>query len=126
MRVSIRIEGSPVPKGRPRFTRYGGIMTPRRTADYEERVAEAWRTQQPDTVFNGMVEIFCYFGTKRHSVKDLDNLEKSVWDGLQKGGAFAVGDSQIYASHASKYPPLDEENVIVVIRDLEKYQYNHK
>ena len=124
MKITIRVTGSPVPKGRPRFTRYGGIMTPRRTADYENKIAIAFMEQHPNVVFSGPVEIFCYFGTKRHSVKDLDNLEKSVWDGLQKGGAFAVGDSQIYASHASKYPPVDEEGIIVVIRNLETYQYN--
>lgn len=125
MKITLRVEGSPVPKGRPRLSRYGGVMTPKTTVQYENRIADAWREQHPDLVFDGMVEIWCYFGTKRHSVKDLDNLEKSVWDGLQKGGAFSKGDSQIYASHASKYPPVgDREGIIVVIRPLDSYVFH--
>lgn len=124
MKVSIRISGKPVPKGRPRLSRYGGAFTPETTVAYEQAIANAYREQAPGVVFDGLVEIFCYFGLKRHTVTDLDNLEKSVWDGLEKAGAFAKGDSQIYASHASKYPPLEEEGIIIVIRSLETYQYN--
>lgn len=100
------------------MSRNGGVFTPKSTSDYEKVIADAWREQWGDTTLDGPVEIWCYFGLKRHSNTDLDNLEKSVWDGLQKGGAFVSGDEQIYRSHASKFPPTEEESVIVIIRPL--------
>jgi crossover junction endodeoxyribonuclease RusA len=124
MKIILRVAGKPVPKGRPRFSKYGRVFTPQTTEEYENLIADAWRAQHPDIVFTGDVEIWSYFGTKRHRSTDLDNLEKSVWDGLEKGGAFIKGDSQVYASHASKYPPVGDEGIIVVIKELDSYTFH--
>ena len=41
-RFNITIPIKPVPKGRPRFTRYGRVYTPKATADYEKAIADYW------------------------------------------------------------------------------------
>lgn len=117
--VTVRIEGKPVPKGRPRFSRNGGVFTPKTTADFEKKVALAWRDKYGDRSFTGQVEAFFYFGTIYDYKQDIDNLVKSVLDGLQNGGAFVNGDEQVYKVTASKYPTTkDEQHTIVVLRNI--------
>ncbi len=115
--VTIRVHGKPVPKGRPRFTRYGGTYTPATTVEYENRVADAWREQYGDLSLGGKLEAFLYFGTYNHVKQDIDNLAKSALDGLQRAGAFTNGDEQVYRLTASKYPTTrDEQQTIIVLR----------
>jgi crossover junction endodeoxyribonuclease RusA len=117
--VTVRIEGKPVPKGRPRFSRNGGVFTPKTTADFEKKVALAWRDKYGDRSFTGKVEAFLYFGTIYDYKQDIDNLVKSVLDGLQNGGAFVNSDEQVYKVTASKYPSAkDEQHTIVVLRNI--------
>lgn len=42
MKHLFEVEGDPVGKGRPRFTRSGRAYTPKRTKDYEARVRKAY------------------------------------------------------------------------------------
>jgi hypothetical protein len=80
----IWIHGKPVPKGRPRFARNGGVYTPKTTADYEKRIAEAWRDKYGDKQVephNLVIHVDVY--TKRYSTSDVDNFLKVAMDGLQ-------------------------------------------
>jgi crossover junction endodeoxyribonuclease RusA len=84
----IWIHGKPVPKGRPRFARNGGVYTPKTTADYEKRIADAWREKYGDKQVeprNLAMHVDVY--TKRYSTSDVDNFLKIAMDGLQ-GVAF--------------------------------------
>jgi len=121
--ISIRVTGKPVPKGRPRFTRYGGVYTPATTVEYETRVANAWREQRGDLSLGGQLEAFIYFGTINHAKQDIDNLVKSTLDGLQNAGAFVNGDEQIYKVTASKYPATREEQHTIIV--LREYDYTN-
>lgn len=115
--ICIRVTGKPVPKGRPRFTRYGGTYTPPTTVEYENRVADAWKQTYGDLSLGGKLEAFLYFGSYNHVKQDVDNLAKSALDGLQKAGAFTNGDEQIYRLTASKFPTTrDEQHTIIVLR----------
>lgn len=117
--ITIRVDGKPVPKGRPRMSRNGGVFTPKTTVDYENKIAQAWRDRFGDRTFAGKVEVFLYFGTKFDYKQDVDNLAKSALDGLQKGGAFEKGDEQVYKLTASKFPTVDaEQHTIIVVRNL--------
>ena len=117
--ITIRIEGKPVPKGRPRFSRNGGVFTPATTVEYENRIAQAWREKYGDKCFTGKVEAFLYFGSVYDYKQDIDNLVKSALDGIQKGGAFANGDEQVYKITASKFPASkDEQHTIIVLRNI--------
>lgn len=117
--IEIRIDGKPVPKGRPRFTKFGGVYTPPTTVEYENRVADAWRTKYPNVVMTGKVEAFLFFGTRGYEKQDIDNLVKSALDGLQRAGAFEVGDEQVDKITASKFPTATaEQHTIIVLRPI--------
>jgi len=116
-RLSIRVDGKPVPKGRPRFSKYGGVYTPATTVEYENRVADAWKATYGDLSLGGKLQAFMYFGSYNHVKQDIDNLAKSALDGLQRAGAFVNGDEQVYKLTASKFPTTrEEEHTIIVLK----------
>ncbi len=103
------IDVKPKPKGRPRFTRSGRTYTPADTLAYEKAIGEAWNgpcfegnisvelTFLPEQV---KVEIRPMVEGKAASRADVDNLIKSVLDGLQ-GHAFK-NDSQVMHVRGTK------------------------
>jgi len=102
------------------MTRSGGVYTPKTTVDYEKLIGNAWYEKYGETRLEGKIEVWLYFGTDRHNKQDIDNLAKSVLDGLQRANAFEHGDEQVYKLTASKYPS-DSPRVIVCVRHLEHY-----
>ena len=113
----MRVECVPIPKGRPRFTRYGGAYTPKTTVEFEKLIADAWTEQQGATMLEGDVVLFVNVSVVNMK-KDIDNLVKSIADGLTKAGAWK-DDQQITRLHAWKYPALKgQEYVHVVVRKL--------
>ena len=120
--VTIHVDVNPVPKGRPRFSKVGGFVrsyTPKKTSDYEAQVkaiAQQAMTREP---LETPLAAFLYFrlpipksypkkritaclaGSERPIKKpDLDNLAKSVLDGLN--GVVWKDDSQIVSLHVTK------------------------
>ena len=113
-KFNITIPITPVPKARPRFTRYGHTYTPKKTADYEKAIAEYWRQATngfmydkeqalivnlvfgipiPKSTSKSKTELMAN-GTIRPLKKpDVDNLAKAVMDGLN--GVAWVDDSQV-------------------------------
>ncbi len=102
-RTTIIVEGEPVGKSRPRFSR-GRVYTPEKTKEYEERIAWTYK-KEINAHFDGAVEveIIVYKAMPKSWSKklrekrwnkictnkpDIDNIVKSILDGLQKGGAF--------------------------------------
>jgi Holliday junction resolvase RusA-like endonuclease len=121
--VTFRVDGIPVPKGRPRFARMGSFVrtyTDAKTANFETHVQLAAKVAMGSSEpWECPLDAFIYFGmpipassskkakgamadgTTRHTKKpDLDNLIKSVLDGL-KGTVFK-DDGQIVSIHATK------------------------
>ena len=113
----ITVEGDPVGKGRPRFTRQGRAYTPKKTKEYETRVRRAWiETGGPYLDGNIQVHIDAYFrmpsGWSRKKIAemdgkpctkkpDADNILKSILDGLQ--GAAFEDDKQVTRCTVEKY-----------------------
>ena len=113
-KFNITIPITPVPKARPRFTRYGHTYTPKKTADYEKAIAEYWRQAThnfqydrkqalivnlvfgmpiPKSTSKSKTELMAN-GTIRPTKKpDVDNLAKAVMDGLN--GVAWADDSQV-------------------------------
>jgi Holliday junction resolvase RusA-like endonuclease len=117
------VEGTPVPKGRPRFARRGKFVStysPKTTVDYETKVAEAAQiamgSSEPlETPVGAYIYITlpipasyskkrtqaCLSGEERPTKKsDIDNFCKAVLDGM--GGIVFVNDSQIVSLHSTK------------------------
>lgn len=56
----------------------------------------------------GRLRVVINVHTDRHAKQDVDNLAKSILDGMQKAGAFAEGDQQVYTLGITKYPAESE------------------
>jgi Holliday junction resolvase RusA-like endonuclease len=121
--VTFDVEGTPVPKGRPRFSRRGSFVstyTPKTTADYEAKVSEAARKAMGSSEpLEGPLAAYIYItlpvpasytkkrtadclsGDERPTKKsDIDNFCKSIFDGMNE--IVFVDDSQIVSLHATK------------------------
>lgn len=115
------IPGEAVPKARPRVLKSGFTYTPKRTADFEQRVRNAY-----EQAYGGLEPITCpvavimefttaipksYSAKKRQAIKDddivpqkrpdIDNLIKGVLDALN-GIAYA-DDKQVWSVYARKW-----------------------
>jgi crossover junction endodeoxyribonuclease RusA len=98
---AIWVTGKPVPKGRPRFARNGGVYTPKTTADYEKRIAQAWRDKYGDEQYDTKdLRIHVDVYTSKYSTSDVDNFLKIAMDGLQ--GVAYENDSVIRAAKVLK------------------------
>jgi Holliday junction resolvase RusA-like endonuclease len=116
------LDGEPIGKGRPRFSRATGhTYTPEKTARFEERLAWAAQSVMARApLFDGPLEmsIHAYFsipvskptkwkeqaklGAFRPTKKpDIDNIVKGVADALNK--VVYVDDTQIVVLTAAKY-----------------------
>jgi Holliday junction resolvase RusA-like endonuclease len=129
------IYGEPVPKGRPRFSTRGKFpvaYTPEKTKNYESDVGmmakAAMGASEP---LEGALEAFiyvtfavpasyskkrteaCFSGQEKHTKKpDLDNVIKSVIDGMDK--IVFENDSQFTSIHATKvYGEVAKVEVLV-------------
>lgn len=121
--VQFHIDAEPVPKGRPKFSKVGGFMrayTPKKTSDYENIVRETAQqamgsTGPLETALGAYLyirlpipkshskkrKLACLSGQEKPIKKpDIDNLAKSVLDGLN--GVVWKDDSQIVSLHVTK------------------------
>lgn len=116
--VDFVIEGEPVAKGRPRFTTTGRAYTPKRTADYEKKVRQAYNGEMFPEDIPLSVHIDAYMaipksvskrvheemrkGFKRPLKKpDGDNIAKAICDALN--GKAYVDDKQVVHLSVSKW-----------------------
>lgn len=90
------------------------MYNPKTTNDYERLVANTWFEKYGNTAISGQIEAQIVVATDRHQKQDVDNLAKSILDGLQKGGAFAEGDQQVYKLAISKVAASKETCCAVV------------
>ncbi len=121
--LQFHIDGDPVPKGRPKFSSRGGFVktyTPKKTSDYENIVRAAAQAAMGQTdLLETPLGVYLYIRLsipQSHSKKrkeaclsgaekpikkpDIDNLAKSVLDGLN--GVVWKDDSQIVSLHVTK------------------------
>jgi Holliday junction resolvase RusA-like endonuclease len=119
--LSFDIPGRAVPKGRPRMTKMGGVYTPKTTVDWEKQVAEAWNNKYGMLALNGKLRVTINVYTDRHAKQDVDNLAKSILDGMQRAGAFADGDHQVYSLGCIKHASTEHLGVWVSVIGLEDY-----
>ena len=135
IQIMFTVYGDPVAKGRPRFAKRGNFVqtyTPEKTKTYETEVAMmAKAAMGASEALEGALEAFiyvtyavpasyskkrseaCLSGLEKHTKKpDLDNVVKSVVDGMDK--IVFLNDSQITSIHATKvYGEIAKVEVMV-------------
>ena len=126
----FEIDGQPVGKGRPRFTRAGRVYTPERTRIYEAQIAAAARVARLPVFERGEaveVEISAYFARPKrmprvlirpsHVVRpDADNIAKAILDGIKAH----LRDEQVASLSVEKLyaAPGEGPSVMVAIRRM--------
>ncbi|MFZ9264978.1 MAG: RusA family crossover junction endodeoxyribonuclease [Polynucleobacter sp.] len=134
--VNFTIEGEPVPKGRPRFTRQGRTYTPKKTKDYESIVADAAKramgSSEPlETAVKAYIHVTytvpasypkkrteaCLDGSEKYTKKpDLDNVVKAITDGMN--GIVYKDDSQITHLSATKVYGTQNMVQVMIVEDI--------
>ena len=104
--IAFVVEGNPVPTARPRVVRTkAGIpvaFTPKSSRDYQRQVALCAREAMGGRrKITGPVRLTVAFHRDSERRCDLDNLLKSILDGLTLAGLWA-DDSQVVELHATK------------------------
>lgn len=121
---SIEINTRPVPKQRPRLSKFA-VYTPKKTLDYEKLIAYEWEKKYKGLILKGAVKLdllFCFKKAKSckkdyHTQRpDLDNLEKAILDGLNKV-AF-VDDCQVVELNSKKVFS-DTDKILINITEQE-------
>ena len=117
--ISFFVPGHPVGKERPRLGKGGNVYTPSKTKDWEHMVGLIANEHFRDSIFEDEVGVALFFFLKGKR-GDIDNLAKSVLDGLQ--GIAYKNDSQVYILFVQKIRVNYEgdEGVEINIWDLKK------
>ena len=118
--IELIVDGKPIPKGRPRFSKWGAY-TPKTTAQYEKLVSDTFALSKQGKLSGGLkMELRVYMpipkvlskklsaemeGTYHTGQKDLDNIIKAVSDALNS--LAYDDDGQICIIEASKKWSVD-------------------
>lgn len=131
--VRLKVYADPVPKQRPRFTKGGRTYTPAKTKKFESLVAKTYLEQYDGKLHGALaMSIDFYFGVpkstpkyKREKMlsgeiphtkkKDIDNLCKSVMDGLN--GIAYDDDGQVCILISTKQYG-EEPRIDITIREV--------
>lgn len=128
--IKFFIPGIPVPKGRPRFSTFGGRMTtytPKNTRVWEEYVKWQAIPHRPDKPLEGPLIIKMIFEMPRpksllqkiffHIKKpDIDNLQKSMIDALEKAAIFKNDSQFVFKISTKRYAEVT--GVYVIIEEM--------
>jgi Holliday junction resolvase RusA-like endonuclease len=113
--VKLVIEGTPCPKGRPRFAR-GQVFTDAKTTAAELRIKVAARRAGWNPIL-GHVSVAIDYVMPDRRVVDLDNLVKLTLDGLN--GTGWNDDSQVVVLYATKRVEKGKGSTTVCATEIE-------
>lgn len=121
---TLEIDVRPFPKERPRLSGRRIVYTPYKTRSFENRIAYEWKKKYKDLILKSAVKLdllFCFKKAKSckktlHTQRpDIDNLLKSILDGLNKV-AF-VDDCQV-VEMKSKKVFSDTDKILITVTEL--------
>ncbi len=96
--LTLTVPGRPIPKARPRKGANGHFYTPRQTQDAEEGIGWQAKRIVRGRKATGPVAVSVVFYVPQRAKGDVDNLLKTVLDGLN--GVAYVDDSQVVRASA--------------------------
>ena len=134
MELFFNIDGKPIGKSRPRFTKFGRAYTPKQTKDYElyiKTIAQMAMKRANLTITNNKVRVSLHMfypippswskrakqdaveGKVTPKVNDIDNVAKAVLDALNT--VVYKDDRQVYYLQAEKtYETPENKSMIKV------------
>jgi Holliday junction resolvase RusA-like endonuclease len=112
----IIIPGNPVPKGRPRLSRWGAF-TPEKTRSEERRIASLLRLEFRRPPFKGEIRIKFSFFMKDHRRVDIDNLIKLCMDSMNL--VIYCDDSQVHVLEATKNVSKTDPRTEICFEEIE-------
>jgi Holliday junction resolvase RusA-like endonuclease len=113
--ITFTLHGQPVPAGRPRLGR-GHAFMPKKTVDAEKEVGAAWvRASHNLWIPTGGIAVRMQFFVSDKVRRDVDNLAKTVLDGLTKYGWAWGDDSQVVALGADIYLDKEQPRTVVTV-----------
>ncbi len=120
MKTTFTVSGPPVPKARPRVTRYG-TYTPASTVDYELRVREAWLAAggaefPPDTPLS--VTVVANFQIPKSTSKRLRSLMEGAFHTKHRGDIDNVVKSVLDALNGYAFP---DDCIVCVVRCMKRW-----
>jgi crossover junction endodeoxyribonuclease RusA len=101
--LTITVSGDPIPTARARFVRHAGVgvvYTPKTSKDYQKKISLAVRGATPARGLLGPFRVSAAFHRATRRRVDIDNLFKSVLDGITRSGLWE-DDSQVHWIEAS-------------------------
>ncbi len=115
----LRLSRLPVPKTNRYVRRRGGrVFKPPRVRNWEVRALWEIKQQYSGKPINRKVAVDIVLTLPNHRRRDIDNMLKSLWDVLEKGGVIA-DDTLIYEVRTVKRIVRGEEGVLIKIRDFQ-------
>jgi crossover junction endodeoxyribonuclease RusA len=124
--LTFVVEGEPKPKGRPRFSRVKGRVityTDKKTREFEKRVQLAaiqalakWRAEFGKWSREGEFEVRGFFHRSDNRRPVVDNLMKSVMDGIE--GVFFENDRQVAVLHSSRLNKQERPRAVVTVGSI--------
>ena len=110
----LTIPGRPVPKGRPRMSKYGHAYTPKTTREYEDKI-KWYCSELVDKPIDSLVNVVMRFYIAGKAKPDIDNLIKSVLDGLHPN--LIANDNLVQKVNATRVsvPYKEDQRVEVTI-----------
>lgn len=135
IKIELEVSGQPVGKGRPRFTKTGQVYTPPKTREYEQRIhASAWAAMKEQKIeptekfvhlevtafmeipksWSKIKQLEAEYGVIKPTCKpDLDNIVKSVGDGLEN--VVYYSDKQVTSINAKKVYCHPEKGAVLYV-----------
>ncbi len=116
--IELRLSMLPVPKSNRYIRRRGGrVFKPPRVKNWEARALWEIREQYKGKPLEGKLSVYVELILPNHRRRDIDNMLKSLWDVLEKGGVIK-NDSQIYEVRTIKRVIKGQQGTIIELGDF--------
>jgi crossover junction endodeoxyribonuclease RusA len=115
----LKLSQLPVPKTNRYIRRRDGrVFKPPRVRNWEVRAVWEIRQQYSGKPINRKVAVDIVLTLPNSRRRDIDNMLKSLWDILEKGGVIE-NDNLIYEVRTVKRVVRGEQGVLIRIKDFE-------